>query len=151
QVDSMNRTATEMQLAAQQAQAELDASNVQVTVARTNYVIAQLNLHQAWQVLTVVNDASFTPDTWRAMGDVMHDIYQHYMGMALQVALLMQQAYNFENDTFLRTIKTSYTGLGQGLMAADSLMADIQSFTYNIVTDVRGKKQLLKTTISLAE
>jgi Tc toxin complex TcA C-terminal TcB-binding domain len=72
------------------------------------------------------------------------------MDMALNVAKLMQQAYNFENDTSVTYIKSSYPGLIDGLLAADALMADIQQFTYDLITSKRGKKQLVKTSISLA-
>jgi Tc toxin complex TcA C-terminal TcB-binding domain len=37
-----------------------------------------------------------------------------------------------------------------GLLGADALMADIQSFTDDLITAKRGKKQLIQTSISLA-
>ena len=81
---------------------------------------AQLDYYEASQVLAAFNGDIFTPQTWWAMGNYMLNIYQQYMYMALQAAKLMQQAYNFENDTSLTYIKDSYPGLLQGLLAADS-------------------------------
>jgi hypothetical protein len=150
QVDSMNRTAAEMQTAVTQAQAQLAAANAQVTASSVDLGIAQLNANGATQILTVFNSDTFTPFVWRSMGYFMQSIYSRYMSMALRAAKLMQQAYNFENDTTLNYIKNSYQGVVYGLLAADSLMADIQSFTDDLVTSKRGKKQLVKTSISLA-
>ena len=86
----------------------------------------------------------------RLSGDFVDAIYNRYMEMALQAAKLMQQAYNFENDTTLSYIKSSYAGVVNGLLAADALMADIQAFTDDLVTSSRGKKQYVKQSISLA-
>jgi len=150
QVDSMNRIATEMQQAATQAQAQLTAANAQVDAANAGVAAAQLDASGASQALAVFNANTFTPQVWQNMGDYMLGIYNRYMYMALAAAKLMQQAYNFENDTDLTYIKTSYSGLIDGLLAADALMADIQQFTYDLITAQRGKKQYLKTSISLA-
>jgi hypothetical protein len=150
QVDTMNRTTTEMQQAATQAQQQLVAANAQVTAASANLAVAQLEASNSAQTLTVFNSNTFTPQVWRAMGDFAEALYERYMTMALRTAKLMQQAYNFENDTTLTYIKDSYQGVVADLLAADALMADIQAFTNDLVTSNRGKKQFVKTAISLA-
>jgi hypothetical protein len=150
QVDSMNRTTTEMQQAATEAQAQLTAANAQVAAAQAGVAVAQLEAQGAAQTLQVFDAATFTPQVWTAMGDFVDAIYNRYMEMALQAAKLMQQAYNFENDTTLSYIKSSYAGVVNGLLAADALMADIQAFTDDLVTSSRGKKQYVKQSISLA-
>ena len=150
QVDTMNRTATEMQQTATQAQAQLTAANAQVTASQASLNAAQLDASGAAQTLAVFNANTFTPQVWRSMGDFMLGIYDKYMEMALAAAKLMQQAYNFENDTNLTYIKSSYPGVVDGLLAADALMLDIQQFTDDLITSKRGKKQYVKTSISLA-
>jgi len=150
QVDSMNRTTTEMQQAATLAQAQLTAANAQVTAAQASVAVAQLEAQGAAQTLQVFDADTFTPQVWTAMGNFVDAIYNRYMDMALQAAKLMQQAYNFENDTTLSYIKSSYAGVVDGLLAADALMADIQAFTDDLVTANRGKKQYVKQSISLA-
>jgi hypothetical protein len=150
QVDSLNRTATEMQQAAVQAQTQLTAAVAQVSVANAQLAVAKLQASGASQVLAVFNADTFTPQVWRAMGDYVEEIYERYLTMALGAAKLMQQAYNFENDTTLTYIKNSYSGVLDDLLAADALMADIQSFTDDLITSNRGKKQMVKTAISLA-
>jgi hypothetical protein len=72
--------------------------------------------------------------------------------MALRTARMMQRAYNFENDANLTLIKPSYVGDEiRGLLAADTLMVDIQSFTDQTITNTRSKTQIVKQTISLSE
>lgn len=150
QVDSMNRTTTEMQQAATQAQDQLNAANAQVTAANANLAVANLQASAAKANLAVFDADTFTPQVWHTMGEFMLTIYMGYMDQAVAVAKLMQQAYNFENDTTLTYIQSHYTGVVEGLLAADSLMADIQEFTYDLATTTRGKLQLVKTSISLA-
>ena len=151
QVSVMQNTVTEMQQAATEAQAQLTAANAQVTAAAAAAGAAQLAANGAAQVLTVFDEDTFSPQVWRSMGNAALAVYQTYMDMALQAAKLMQQAYNFENDTSLTYIKDSYPGVIDGLLAADALQADIQRFTFDLITAKRGKKQLVKTSISLAE
>jgi tetratricopeptide (TPR) repeat protein len=150
QVDSMNRTTTEMQQAATQAQGQLAAANAQVAAAKANLAVAQLQANAAQQNLAAFDASTFTPQVWTAMGNFMMQIYQNYMTQAIAVAKLMQQAYNFENDTSLSYIQSSYPGVVQGLLGADALMSDIQQFTYELVTGTTSKLQLIKSSISLA-
>ncbi len=71
--------------------------------------------------------------------------------MAIKVARLMQQAYNFETDQTLTWIKNSYSSNSvKGILGADALMADIQQFTYDLVTSTKSKPQPIRQTISLA-
>jgi hypothetical protein len=156
QVASMQMTATEMQLAAVQAQAELAAAMAQVSVSQTNVAIAQLQANSALQTLNVFNSDNFTPQVWQTMGNFALGIYEQYMATAMSIAKLMEKAYNFENDANVAFIQDFYPGtmswINQpaGLLGADSLMADIQSFTSDQIFSNRGKKQLVKTSLSLA-
>jgi hypothetical protein len=150
QTDSLQRTAAEAQAAEAQAQLELDAARAQVLVANANVTVAQLQANGAAQALQVFDADTFTPLVWLSMGNFMLTIYQGYMSMALAAAKLMEKAYNFENDTTVTYIQNSYSGVVDGLLGADALMADIQEFTYDLATTTRGKLQLVKTSISLA-
>jgi hypothetical protein len=86
------------------------------------------------------------------MGQTMWRLYRRYLNMALRTAKLMQQAYNFETDQSLRLIKTDYsTDEVKGLLGAEALMADIQTFTYDLITSQQSKPQPVRQTISLSE
>jgi tetratricopeptide (TPR) repeat protein len=151
EVDSMNRQAQEMQLAATQALDEVAASQAQQAAATAQANAATIRLQNAQGDVAAFNAQTFTPDVWSRMGDAMLKLYKRYFTMALKVARLMQQAYNFETDQSLALIKSSYASDEvNGLLGADALMADIQNFTYDLITTSTTKPQPVKQTISLA-
>ncbi len=152
EVDALNRQATEMGIANAQATAELAAANARAAAARAGVAVAQVRAQAARQDLEAFDDQFFTADVWDRMGDVMRRLYGRYFNMALRAAQMMQQAYNFETDQSLHLIKSDYSvGEVKGLLGADLLMADVQSFTYDLITSRAGKPQPVRQTISLAE
>ncbi|HEX4813369.1 MAG TPA: hypothetical protein VFV66_11520 [Nonomuraea sp.] len=152
EVQSLWRQRDEMVQAAKQAEAEAKAANARKRAADAAVAVANLNLAGAKETLATFDDQFFTPEVWARMGSVMRGIYRRYLHMAIRAARLMQQAYNFETDQALSLIKGDYSTCEvKGLLGADALMADIQTFTYDLITSKAGKPQPLKQTISLAE
>jgi hypothetical protein len=152
EVDTLNRQALEMGIAETQAKAELAAASARAAAARAGVAVAQVRAQAAVENLDAFDDQFFTPDVWMRMGDAMRRLYGRYFNMALRAAQLMQQAYNFETDQSLRWIKGDYSADEvKGLLGADMLMADIQSFTYDLITGTNGKPQPIRQTVSLAE
>ncbi len=152
EVDSMNRQTQELQTATVQAQDELTASAAQQNAAQAQLDAATLRAANAVGDVAAFNAQTFTPDVWNRMGNTMLKLYQRYFTMALKVSRMMQQAYNFETDQSLQMIKSSYASDEvNGLLGADALMADIQGFTYNLITSTTGKPQPIRQTISLAQ
>lgn len=152
EIDSLNRQAREMVQAATQAQAELNAANARLSAANAATAVAQSRIDAAQDNLRAFDSQFFTPDVWFRMGQTMWRIYRRYLDMAIHTARLMQQAYNFETDQLLRIIKSDYSiNEIKGLMAADVLLADIQSLSYDLITSIRSKPQPIKQTVSLAE
>ena len=151
EVDAMNREAGELATAARQAADEATAAQFASLATQANVTVAQLHQSAATQNLAAFDSQTFTPDVWHEMGNAMWLIYERYFRMALRTARLMQQAYNFETDQNLQQIKSSYaTAEVQGLLGADALMADIESFTYDLITGQKTKPQPIRQTISLA-
>lgn len=151
QIDQLQRTAAEMQSAQAQAQSEANAAQARVDAANSEVAAAQLRATGTQQIAAAFDAAFFTPDVWHAMAQTMYGLYQRYFTMALRVAKLMQAAYNFETDQSLHLIRSSYAGGEvQGLLGADQLMADVQGFTYDLVTSSAGKQQPIRHEISLA-
>ena len=152
EVDSMQRQAQELQAATTQAQDELKASTAQQNAAQAQLNAANLRVSLAQGDVAAFDAQTFTPDVWQRMGNAMLKIYRRYFNMALKIARMMQQAYNFETDQSLQLIKSNYsTDEVNGLLGADALMADIQNFTYDLITNSTTKPQPVKQTISLAE
>lgn len=152
EIGALQRQAAELQSAAQQAQSEQVAASARAAAANAAVAVASLRTTAAQQTLDAFDSQFFTPDVWQRMGDVMYRLYRRYLSMALHTARVMQQAYNFETDQSLHFIKADYsTNEVKGLLAAEALMADIQSFTYDLITSRAGKPQPVRQTISLAE
>jgi hypothetical protein len=151
EVDSMKRQAQELALAATQAQAELNAANARTAAANAAVASAQCRADAAQQMLDTFNDANFTPEVWQRLGQAQSQLYQRYLTMATKIAKLMQQAYNFETDQSLALIHSDYsTGITDGLLGGEALLADIQTFTYELITTQTSKPQPIRQTISLA-
>jgi receptor-binding and translocation channel-forming TcA subunit of Tc toxin len=152
EVDSMNRQANELDQAAVQAQSEVAAADARLNAANAGVTVARLRAQGAQQMLDAFSNQFFTPDVWYAMATSMYRLYRRYLDMALRVARLMQQAYNFENDQSLHIVKADYaTDEVKGLLAAEALLADINTFTFDLITNTTGKSQPIRQTISLAE
>ncbi len=152
QIDTLKRQATELAAAATQAGAEVAAAAARVSAAQASANAAAVRVQASQQLLQAFDQRRFTPDVWNALGDRMNSLSQRYLMWALGIAKRMQSAYNFENDVDLQVIRADYTSSEvHGLLAADTLMADIQSFTYDLVTSTAPKQQPLKQTISLSQ
>lgn len=151
EIGAMNRTVTEMQAAAVQAQDDLVASQAAAQAAQAQVTVADVRATGAAAMVSQFNSQYFTPDVWAAMSQDVYNLYKRYFKMAIKVAKLMQQAYNFETDQTLTWIKNSYSSDEvKGLLGADALMADVQQFTYDLVTSTKSKTQPLRQTISLS-
>jgi hypothetical protein len=152
EVDSLQRQANELALARNQAAAEATAAQARAAAAQAGVAVAQTRADGAAQTLDAFDDQFFTADVWQRMGEAQWRLYERYLGMTLKVAKLMQSAYNFENDQDLHLIRSDYnSGTVNGLLGADSLLADIESFSYDLVTADRTKPQPVRQTISLAD
>ncbi len=152
EVDALQHQAADMQSAAVQAQAELNAARARARAVKAAERVASARLSAACQSLSAFDSQYFTPDVWGRLAAGMRAIYRRYLDMAIRTARLMQQAYNFETDQSLKLIKSDYSGDEvKGLLGADLLMADIQGFTFDLITNTRNKPQPLRQTISLSE
>ncbi|WP_456844068.1 Tc toxin subunit A-related protein [Cellulomonas sp. P5_C6] len=151
EIDSMNRQANELDAARVQAAQERAAGQARVAAFSAGAAAAGVRVAGAQQLLLAFDQQRFTPDVWNAMGETMNNLSQRYLVMALDIAKRMQRAYNFENDVQLSIIRPDYQAQTvHGLLAADSLLADVQSFTYQLITSTAPNPQPVRQTISLS-
>ena len=152
EVQVLRNMASELNVATEQAQNELLAAISRSAAAACAETVAILHVHAAKQNLETFKNQVFTPDVWYRLGSSMWHLYRRYLAMAERIAHMMQQAYNFETDQSLHLIKGDYsTGEVKGLLGAEALLADIQTFTYELITSITNKSQPIRHTISLAE
>ncbi len=100
----------------------------------------------------------FSPDIWDKMAGFMRDISGSYLQRAVEIARLMQHAYNyeFELQPARKYIRPDYSTAGVTMkdgtqvLAADVLLLDIDLFSYDLATALKAKQAPVKQTISLA-
>ncbi len=153
ELDDMQRTVDEYTANLAVSAAQVTVSQMRAEIANQNIVIADLRLEHARESREFAEEKTFNAELWGNLGDRMRELSQLYLDRATEIALLMQAAYNFESDTSLNKVVTSYaTGeqLG-GLLGGDALLADINYFTYHYITQTKSKAVPVKTIVSLAE
>jgi hypothetical protein len=152
EIDLLERQADELEFAAGQAATERQAAAARVAASQAAELAAKARAQAAVELAAAFDGQRFTPGVWYALGERMNDLARRYLVMALDVAKRMQRSYNFENDLERAIIKADYSRSAvMGLLAADALMADVQSFTYDQVTSTAPKLQPIRQTISLAQ
>ncbi|MGY4765847.1 Tc toxin subunit A-related protein [Kribbella sp. CWNU-51] len=151
EIHAMDRHAQELDAAADQAAYERVASQARLDATRAGANAAGVRVDAAEELLEAFDEQRFTPDVWHAMGERMNSLARRYLMMALDIAKRMQRAYNFENDVEVSIVRPDYQAQTvSGLLAADSLLADIQAFTYQLITSTDSAPQPIRQTVSLA-
>jgi hypothetical protein len=158
ELKKMDDNIAELTRAITVAQDQLDGSVHRTAAADIALEAAKQRASMAEASLDAFDDEFFTPEAWQKMADVMRDISRSYLFRAIRIAQLMERAYNFENDTELKFIKDDY-GHGVGspapgrdvrLLGGDSLLNDIDAFTYHAVTTKTRKASRIKDVISIS-
>jgi Tc toxin complex TcA C-terminal TcB-binding domain len=133
------------------AQQQVEQAQARVAVAQQRVQIAGLQAQYAQENLAFLKGREFSATMWYDLAREARRIAQRYQDMAIEVAVLMEKAYEAETGRDLRKIKLDY-GLDQlnGLLAADALLLDIDYFSLDFVR-TKSKKAPMKQTLSLAD
>jgi len=133
------------------AQQQLEQAQARVAVAQQRVQIAGLQAQYAQENLAFLKGREFSATMWYDLAREARRIAQRYQDMAIEVAVLMEKAYEAETGRDLRKIKLDY-GLDalNGLLAADALLLDIDYFSLDYVR-TKSKKAPMKQTLSLAD
>lgn len=158
ELQKMQDNIDELQKGVAVAQAQRDSASARAVSVEVDYQAALQRASLADAALQAFDGDFFTPETWGKMADVMRAISREYLFRGIRIAKLMERAYNFDNDTGLKVIKNDYgvsvaasaTGRDTVLLGGDSLLADIDSFTFQAITTRTRKSSRIKDVISLA-
>ncbi len=159
ELEKMQHTIDELTAAITVSNEQLQAAQRRAAAAEIAYQAAVQRAEMAGASLTAFDSEFFTPESWQKMATVMQDIAQGFLFRAIRIAKLMERAYNFDNDTNVKIIKTEY-GFKVGntgseadtkLLGGDRLLLDIESFTYTAITSKTRKNSLIKDVVSVAE
>ncbi len=140
------------------AQEMLNAAEARLRVAQIAAEASGERAAMAEESLEAFDSEMFTPEVWAKMAWVMRGISTAYLHDAIRLAKLMQRAFNFENDTQIALIKNGYghamvnasTGGSVSLLGGDSLVRDIDAFTFQAITGRTRKNSRIKDRISIA-
>jgi hypothetical protein len=158
ELKKMQDTVDELTAAITVAQNQLDSAKRRTAAAEIAYQAALQRTQMAQEALNAFDDEFFTPDTWSKMANIMRDISRDFLYRAIRIAKLMERAYNFDNDTTLSVVKNEYgyaimntSDVNDAkLLGGDSLLNDIESFTYLAITTKVRKSSRIKDVISIA-
>lgn len=133
------------------AQQQVQQAQARVAVAEQRVQIAGLQAQYAQENLAFLKGREFSATMWYELAREARRIAQRYLDMAIEVAVLMEKAYEAETGRDLRKIKLDY-GLDatNGLLAADALLLDIDFFSLDHVR-TKSKKAPMKQMLSLAD
>ncbi|HLJ35190.1 MAG TPA: hypothetical protein VKU38_16170, partial [Ktedonobacteraceae bacterium] len=158
ELQKMRNNIDELTIAIPVAKDQWDAARARTAASEIAWQAAIQRAQMSNAALTAFDNEFFTPEAWSKMSDVMRDIARSYLFQAIRIGKLMERAYNFENDTQLGVIKNEYghgvasdvPGRDVMLLGGDSLLQDIESFTYLAITNKTRKNSRIKDVISLA-
>jgi tetratricopeptide (TPR) repeat protein len=153
QIDNFNRQIAEANSQIDVAERQVAVAQAQVEVAGYELAAAAQRTEFARQNLEFFEQQEFTPDLWHALADALGEVAADYLAMGIYAAFLMERAYNTENDRDLRRIRFDYVDVGGAaeLTAGDSLLLDIDSFTNDLLMNVKGRHNQVRHVISLAD
>ncbi|MDD7942026.1 hypothetical protein PHK61_26775 [Actinomycetospora lutea] len=133
------------------AQQQVQQAQARIAVAQQRVVIAQAQEQFAKENLEFLQGREFSSAVWYNLARESRRIANRYLDMAIEVAVMMEKAYEAETGRDLRKIKLEY-GLGElnGLLGADALLMDVDYFTLDHVR-TRSKKAQMRQGLSLGD
>lgn len=149
----MDRRIAELEAAMVTAHAQLELAETRVQVAKQGQKIAETKKKHAEANLEYAENKEFTAELWFNLAEAVRDIATTYLERAVEIAALMEDAYNFEFDQELKVIKDDYASRDElaGLLAGDLLKVDIDYFSFHRITQVKVKSVPAKIYWSLAQ
>lgn len=148
---NLDRQIAEMTAALAVANQQVTVGEAMLQLANEQLELAELKVDQSQAQLDHFNAQEFTPELWDNLAQAQREISQRYLDWAISAAFLMERAFEYDYDTEVNRIRFDYSRSElNGLLAADYLLADIDSFTFDRIMET--EKQLpIKITVALAD
>jgi hypothetical protein len=134
------------------AQAQVNQAQARVAIAQQRVAIAQLQQRNAEENRDFMDLKEFSARLWYDLAREAKRLKDRYLDMATEISFLTERAYNAETERGVNVIRFDYRFTPAGnLMGADRLLADLDFFTFDLITTTRTKKAPVKRVISLAD
>lgn len=152
EVGRLNRNVDQLQADEATAESVRKAAAARETAAVMAADAAKWRWRASAQNLDFVRSKEINAELYYEFAAGVRESAVLYLRRAIEVAFLMERAYEFENGGKVRRVRFDYGDLGMAnnLLAADLLLRDIDFFTHNRVTEEQGKPQPAARVISLA-
>jgi tetratricopeptide (TPR) repeat protein len=133
------------------AQQQVQQAQARVAIAEQRVAIAKMQEQHARENLEFLEGREFSSAMWYNLAREARRLAQRYLDMAIEIATMMEKAYEAETGRDLRKIKFEY-GLNHlnGLLGAEALLLDIDFFSLDYVR-TKSKRAQMKQSISLAD
>ena len=133
------------------AQAQLEVAKAGLVVAGLQRQAALLRHEFALQNLQFMRNQILNTEQWYRIAGGIRSVGDTYLRYAIETAFLAQQAYNFELDKRLNTIRFDYDLSDVGAMlAADFLLRDLDSLEHDLVVSQQGRLQQVRYVLSMS-
>ena len=148
---NLDRQIAEMTAALAVADQQVEVGEAMLQLANQQLELAELKVEQSQAQLDHFNAQEFTPELWDNLAQAQREISRRYLDWAISAAFLMERAFEYDYDTEVNRIRFDYSRSElNGLLAADYLLADIDSFTFDRIMET--EKQLpIKVAVALAD
>ena len=112
---------------------------------------ALLRHEYARQTLKFIRTRALNIELWYRLGAGIRSVADTYLRYAVETAFLAQQAYNFELDRRLMTIRFDYDLSDVGdMLAADFLLRDLDALEHDLIANQQTRLQHVRYVLSLA-
>jgi hypothetical protein len=150
QRNELVRQRLELEKAEAMARAEVARAEVSLSVARLARQVAALNLAFAHSNLVYAQAKTLNAEFWYQTSLRLADLASAQLERAVGVAFLCEQAFEFMEGRRVDVIRFDY-GQSEGVLAADALIADLDSIEYERVTGRLAKATPVKKILRLRE
>ena len=142
----------------QQAQLAEKVAGLQITISQIGQQIstlekdmAALQLQYTQKNLEFMQNKEFNAELWFKLASSVKELSEQHLNAAIDLALLMENAYNFETGRDVHKIRIDYSQNAlSGLLAGQYLLQDIESFEYDRAVNIRQKEVPIQYTVSMS-
>jgi hypothetical protein len=148
---SLRLAAREAAQSAVVASAQLDAARARLMVSAMQRAGALLRHEFAVQSLQFLRNRTLNAELWYRLAHLIRGVGDRYLGYAVELAFLTEQAYEFESDKRVNIIRFDYdlSEVG-GMLAADFLLVDLDTLEQDLITTQREREQQVRFVYSMA-
>ena len=150
QRNELLRQEMEIEKANEISNAEVNRSQISLSIARLQRNIAAMQLNFAELNLAFAQAKTLNADFWFEASKKLEEFAHDYLERAIEVAFLAEQAFEFMEERRIDRIKFDYIDT-EGRFAADALLNDIDSIEYERIVSLRTKRMPIRHIISLRQ